>query len=114
MISRRTLTITLAAEAATGTPMPRLARAENGSAACNVVLVHGLFTDGSCRSEVIARLPAAGRDVTSVQNPLTTLDDVVAETQRVLDRQNEPTVLVGHSFSGMIVTEGGVAGGIQK
>ncbi len=74
----------------------------------NVVLVHGLFADGSCWSEVIARLQAAGLNVTSVQNPLTTLDDAVAATQRVLARQDGPTVLAGHSFSGMIVTEVGV------
>jgi len=43
-----------------------------------------------------------------VQNPLTTLDDAVAETQGVLNRQDGPTVLVGHSFAGMIVTECGV------
>jgi pimeloyl-ACP methyl ester carboxylesterase len=53
-------------------------------------------------------LQAAQLNVTSVQNPLTTLDDAVAETQRVLARQDGPTVLVGHSFSGMIVTEAGV------
>jgi pimeloyl-ACP methyl ester carboxylesterase len=47
-------------------------------------------------------------NVTSVQNPLTTLEDAVAETQRVLNQQDGPTVLVGHSFSGMIVTEVGV------
>ena len=88
--------------------MPRLARAANVPGAHNIVLVHGLFADGSCWSEVIARLQAAGLNVTSVQNPLTTLDDAVAETQRVLDRQDGPTVLVGHSFSGMIVTEAGV------
>jgi len=74
----------------------------------NIVLVHGLFADGSCWSEVIPRLQAAGLKVTSVQNPLTTLEESVAETQRVLDRQDGPTVLVGHSFSGMIVTEAGV------
>jgi pimeloyl-ACP methyl ester carboxylesterase len=62
---------------------------------------------GSCWSEVIPRLQAAGLNVTSVQNPLTTLDDAVAETRRVLNRQDGPTVLVGHSFSGMIVTEAG-------
>ena len=113
MMSRRVFTAALAAasmgtlEAAAGMLMPRLARAENGAAAHNVVLVHGLFADGSCWSEV-ARLQAAGLNVTSVQNPLTTLDDAVAETQRVLDRQDGPTVLVGHSFSGMIVTEVGV------
>jgi pimeloyl-ACP methyl ester carboxylesterase len=57
---------------------------------------------------VIARLQAVGLNVTSVQNPLTTLEDAVAETQRVLARQDGPTVLVGHSFAGMIVTEAGV------
>jgi pimeloyl-ACP methyl ester carboxylesterase len=88
--------------------MPRLARAEDAPGARNVVLVHGLFADGSCWSEVIARLQAAGLNVTSVQNPLTTLDDAVAATRRVLARQDGPTVLVGHSFAGMIVTEAGV------
>jgi pimeloyl-ACP methyl ester carboxylesterase len=88
--------------------MPRLVRAANGPTARNVVLVHGLFADGSCWSDVIARLQPAGLNVTSVQNPLTTLDDAVAATQRVLDRQDGPTVLVGHSFAGMIVTEAGV------
>jgi len=74
----------------------------------NVVLVHGLFADGSSWSGVIARLQATGLNVTSVQNPLTTLPEAVASTQRVLARQVGPTVLVGHSFSGMIVTEAGM------
>ena len=73
-----------------------------------MVLVHGLFADGSCWSEVIPRLQAAGLEVTSVQNPLTTLDEAVAAAQRVLARQTGPTVLVGHSFAGMIVTEAGI------
>ena len=107
MISRRTFASALAA-GAIAVLMPRLARAENRAAARNIVLVHGLFADGSSWSEVIARLQAAGLNVISVQNPLTTLDDAVAETQRVLARQDGPTVLVGHSFAGMIVTEAGV------
>jgi pimeloyl-ACP methyl ester carboxylesterase len=74
----------------------------------NVVLLHGLFADGSCWSEVIARLQAAGLNATSVQNPLTTLPEAVASAERVLARQDGPTVLVGHSFSGMIVTEAGM------
>jgi pimeloyl-ACP methyl ester carboxylesterase len=82
------------------TPAPARAR--------NVVLVHGLFADGSCWSEVIARLQAAGLNVTSVQNPLTTLPEAVAAAERVLARQDGATVLAGHSFSGMIVTEAGV------
>ena len=65
----------------------------------NVVLVHGLFADGSSWSEVIPRLQAAGLNVTSVQNPLTTLPEAVASAERVLARQDGPTVLVGHSAS---------------
>src|ERR1700723_637388 len=74
----------------------------------NVVLVHGLFADGSCWTDVIARLQTKGLNVTAVQNPLTTLPDAVASAERVLARQDGPTVLVGHSFSGMIVTEAGM------
>jgi len=74
----------------------------------NIVLVHGLFADGSCWSEVIARLQAAGLNATAVQNPLTTLPEAVASAERVLARQDGPTVPVGHSFSGMIVTEAGM------
>jgi pimeloyl-ACP methyl ester carboxylesterase len=70
----------------------------------NIVFVHGLFADGSSWSEVIARLQPMGLNVTSVQNPLTTLPEAVASAERVLARQDGPTVFVGHSFSGMIVT----------
>jgi pimeloyl-ACP methyl ester carboxylesterase len=107
MIRPRSLAFGLAA-GAIAVLVPRLMGAENRPAARNIVLVHGLFADGSSWSEVIVRLQAAGLNVTSVQNPLTTLDDAVAETQRVLVRQDGPTVLVGHSFAGMIVTEAGV------
>jgi len=107
MMSRRALTTALAA-AAMGTLMPPLVRAANVPPARNVVLVHGLFADGSCWTEVITRLQAAGLNCTSVQNPLTTLPEAVASAERVLARQDGPTVLVGHSFSGMIVTEAGV------
>ena len=96
MMSRRTFATILAATA-TGALVPRWVRAETGPAARNIVLVHGLFADGSCWSEVIACLQVAGMNVTSVQNPLTTLDDAVAETQRVLARQDGPTVLDGMS-----------------
>ena len=71
-------------------------------------MVHGLFADGSCWSEVIGRLQPHGLNVTSVQNPPTTLPEAVAAATRVLDQQDGPTVLVGHSFGGMIVTEAGV------
>ena len=54
----------------------------------NVVLAHGLFADGSCWSEVIARLQAAGLNATAVQNPLTTLPEAAAAVKKVLDRQD--------------------------
>ena len=107
MMSRRNFNAALAAGTLAAL-MPGVSRAQNRPVARNIVLVHGLFADGSSWSEVVARLQAAGLDVTSVQNPLTTLDDAVAETQRVLARQDGPTVLAGHSFSGMIVTQTGV------
>src|ERR1700761_4332145 len=90
------------------TVVSQLAVAAAPTKARNVVLVHGLFADGSCWLDVIGRLQAVGLNVTSVQNPLTTLPEAVSAAQRVLDRQDGPTVLVGHSFSGMIVTEAGV------
>lgn len=95
-MDRRTFTAALAATAA-ATQLPR-AHAAPLPVAQNVVLVHGLFADGSSRSGVIALLQAAGLHVTAVQNPLTTLPEAVAETVRVLDRQPGPTVLAGHSF----------------
>jgi pimeloyl-ACP methyl ester carboxylesterase len=108
MIDRRTFGLGLAAGAA-ALATRGAARAAAPLTARNVVLVHGLFADGSSWSEVIPRLQAARLNVTSVQNPLTTLDEAVASAHRVLARQDGPTVLVGHSFSGMIVTEAGVA-----
>ncbi|MGT2488156.1 alpha/beta fold hydrolase [Methylobacterium oryzae CBMB20] len=107
MMTRRDLSRALAAGAAAAL-LPGTAVAQDLPRARNVVLVHGLFADGSCWSEVIPKLQAAGLNVTSVQNPLTTFEDAVATAKRVLARQEGPTVLVGHSFSGMIVTEAGV------
>jgi pimeloyl-ACP methyl ester carboxylesterase len=106
MITRRAFSTALAASA-TASLIATRALAAAPVKARNVVLVHGLFADGSCWSEVIARLQAAGLNATSVQNPLTTLPEAVAAAERVLVRQDGPTVLVGHSFSGMIVTEAG-------
>ena len=106
-MNRRTFMSVLAA-GATSTLFRGTAAAQPATKARNVVLVHGLFADGSSWSEVIARLQAAELNATAVQHPLTTLPEAVASTQRVLARQDGPTVLVGHSFSGMIVTEAGV------
>src|SRR6201991_2847280 len=109
MMNRRDFsTALLAGAAASMLPARGFAAGAPPQKARNVVLVHGLFADGSCWTEVIARLQAAGLNATSVQNPLTTLPEAVASAERVLARQDGPTVLVGHSFSGMIVTEAGV------
>jgi pimeloyl-ACP methyl ester carboxylesterase len=109
MMNRRTFSTALLTGAAASLISTRgMAANATPEKARNVVLVHGLFADGSSWSEVIPRLQAAGLNVTSVQNPLTTLPEAVASTERVLARQDGPTVLVGHSFSGMIVTEAGV------
>jgi pimeloyl-ACP methyl ester carboxylesterase len=108
-INRRTFSAALVAGVATSLTATRgMAAPPAAIKSRNVVLVHGLFADGSSWSEVIARLQAAGLNATSVQNPLTTLPEAVASAQRVLARQDGPTVLVGHSFSGMIVTEAGM------
>ena len=109
MINRRTFSTALLAGAAASLISTRgMAAMMQPAKARNIVLAHGLFADGSCWTEVIARLQAAGFNATAVQNPLTTLPEAVASVQKVLDRQDGPTVLVGHSFSGMLVTEAGV------
>jgi len=74
----------------------------------NVVLVHGAYADGSSWSPVIERLHAAGLSATAVQNPLSSLADDVAHTVRILDLQDQPTILVGHSFAGTVITQAGV------
>ena len=106
-MDRRTFVSTTVVAAASSL-LVRAAHAQPAPKAKNVVLVHGLFADGSSWSEVIPRLQAAGLNVTSVQNPLTTLPEAVASALRVLARQDGPTVLAGHSFSGMIVTDAGM------
>lgn len=78
------------------------------SHAKNVVLVHGAFADGSGWRGVYDELTGKGYRVTVVQNPLTSLADDVAATKRALARQDGPTILVGHSWGGTVITEAGV------
>src|ERR1700741_1520545 len=73
----------------------------------HVVLIHGAWANGSSWAEVIPYLQRAGLKVTAVQNPLTSLADDVAATRRALALQDGPTVLVGHSFAGTIISETG-------
>ena len=75
----------------------------------NVVLVHGAFADGSGWRRVADILTKDGYAVTVVQEPLTSLADDVAATKRVLDLQPGATLLVGHSYGGVVITEAGNA-----
>jgi pimeloyl-ACP methyl ester carboxylesterase len=110
MISRTLAVIsTIAFSAAGGLLCAKAADAQAKAPvqAHNVVLVHGAWADGSSWSEVIALLQKAGLKVTSVQNPLTSLADAASEARRALALQDGPTVLVGHSWSGTLVSEVG-------
>ena len=70
----------------------------------NIVLVHGAWADGSCWSGVIERLQEEGFQVRAPQFPLTSLADDVARLRQVLEFQNGPTIVVGHSYGGQIIT----------
>src|SRR5271169_6348843 len=74
------------------------------SANPNIVLVHGAWADGSCWSDVIATLQAGGYHVTAPQFPMSSLDADVARLRQVLDFQDGPTVVAGHSYGGQIIT----------
>jgi pimeloyl-ACP methyl ester carboxylesterase len=70
----------------------------------NVVLVHGAWADGSSWSAVIEELQGKGYNVTAPQFPETSLADDVARLRQVLDHQERPTILAGHSYGGQIIT----------
>ena len=89
--------------------MKNLDKSTNGLDATikNVVLVHGAFADGSGYKALYMALTKKGYRVTVVQNPLTSLEDDVAATKVVLDKQDGPTILAGHSWGGAVITEAG-------
>ena len=84
---------------------------ETVKATTSVVLVHGAFADGSSWNKIIPLLQAKGLKVVAVQNPLTSLEDDVAAANRIIDAQDGPVVLVGHSWGGSVITQ---AGGSDK
>jgi pimeloyl-ACP methyl ester carboxylesterase len=86
--------------------LPALAAPASGPVR-NVVLVHGAFADGSGWKPVADILRKDGYSVSIVQEPETSLEDDVAATNRILDRQSGPAVLVGHSYGGAIITVAG-------
>ncbi|MEH1949625.1 MAG: alpha/beta hydrolase [Nostoc sp.] len=99
----------------TTTPLIALAKPQKHSpqtketkmAANNIVLVHGAFADSSSWSKVIPLLQDKGFRVTAVQIPLTSLANDVAVVEQVLAAQTDPTILVGHSYGGAVITVAG-------
>jgi len=73
----------------------------------NIVLVHGGFVDGAGWEGVYKLLKRDGYSVSIVQNPTISLEDDVAVTKRTLATQDGPTILVGHSYGGAVITEAG-------
>lgn len=76
-------------------------------AAVSIVLVHGGFVDGSGWEDVYKRLKQDGYRVSIVQHPTVSLAGDVAATNRVIDAQTGPVILVGHSYGGVVITEAG-------
>jgi len=106
MMDRRTFSAAIVAGAAS--LAARKVMAQSAPAIRNVVLVHGAYADGSSWADVIALLQKAGLRATAVQNPLSSLADDVEATRRILALQDGPTVLVGHSWGGTVISEAGV------
>jgi pimeloyl-ACP methyl ester carboxylesterase len=77
------------------------------AAAATVILVHGAFADGSSWNKVIANLQRKSIDVVAVQNPMSSLADDVAATDRAIEAAKGPVVLVGHSWAGAVITQAG-------
>src|SRR5882757_4421534 len=73
----------------------------------NIVLVHGAWADGSSWSKLIPLLQAKGLHVAAVQNPLSSIDDDLASTTRLINAQDGPVLLVGHSYGGAVITQAG-------
>jgi pimeloyl-ACP methyl ester carboxylesterase len=101
-----TLRIALAAVAIAASPAAKAGSAAIGTVK-NVVLVHGANTDGSGWRGVYDALTKDGYRVSVVQQPLTGLAEDVAATKRVIDQQDGPVILVGHSYGGTIITVAG-------
>src|SRR5258708_20671453 len=108
MIDRGTVTPALVAGAATSTMSNARAQTRSLTPARNLVLVHGLYADGSSWLKVIPLPRQAGLNVTAVQNPLRSLNKDCEFTRRAMASQDGPTVLVAHSDAGEVITQTGV------
>ena len=88
----------------TGTPRPTLLDLEETATVTDVILVHGAWSDASVWHPVMARLWGDGHEPTAVGLPMTTLDQDIAWTRRELAGRDRPTILVGHSYGGMVIS----------
>jgi pimeloyl-ACP methyl ester carboxylesterase len=95
------IVVAIACASASATPA-------SGSAVKNIVLVHGAWVDASGWKPVYDILTRDGYKVTMVQEPLTSFQEDVAATKRILDLQDGPCILVGHSYGGSVITEAGI------
>ena len=102
----------LALAAGATLPLTAVPADAQSGAVRNVVLVHGAFADGAGWRGVYDELTTRGYKVSIVRNPLTSFEDDVAATRRVLARQDGPAILVGHSYGGSVITEAGVDPGV--
>jgi len=83
------------------------AQAQTNGEKPTIIFVHGIWADGSCWTNEIAALQAKGYHVISVQNPINSLAEDVATTQRAIDLVKGKVILVGHSWGGMVITQAG-------
>ena len=93
--------------AVAGLTFASLAATTHAAAIKNIVLVHGAFVDGSGWQGAYEILVKDGYHVTLVQQPLTGLEEDTAAAKRIIDRQDGPCILVGHSYGGSVITSAG-------
>jgi pimeloyl-ACP methyl ester carboxylesterase len=104
LMSEILITVVVVIFAACNTAIPQV-----GIGTKNIVLVHGAYADGSGWEGVFNILKSRGYNVSIVQNPLISLEDDVAATERIIEKQDGPVVLVGHSWGGSVITQAGVS-----
>jgi pimeloyl-ACP methyl ester carboxylesterase len=104
-VTKRIITFLLLLSAMSGFTSKTLAQPPSGIK--NVLLVHGAFSDRSGWEPVYKLLTAKGYHAIAVQIPLTSLQDDVDAVKHALDKMDGPTIVIGHSWSGTVITQAG-------